>query len=1186
MKIKDIFVKDLSRKINGVVKAEQREPSVIWQELDEFVVTKELLGHIDRFFRDYLLFLDSPDDIAAGDRNGVWISGFFGSGKSHFLKILSYLLSNIQATNPVTSESRIAVDFLKGKIPDPLLFNNIKRAVDYSCDAILFNIDSKADVHEDSQARLLSVFTKVFNELQGFCGQYPYVANLEYELQKENQLDAFIKDFEDSSGIGWIEARDAFHFRRDEIIESLKNVKNMSHDSAALWFDGAEQAYTNSAEIFSKRVKQYLQSKPKNHRIIFMVDEMGQFIGSDGQQMLKLQTIVEDLGIHCGGQAWVVVTSQEDMDATIGDMQTKQRNDFSKIQGRFKCRLSLSSANTDEVIQSRLLEKNAPARVALNNIYNQKKDILNHKLSFTSDCSTLKNFHDNEDFISNYPFAPYQYKIVQEIFHTVRTSGMAGAHLSRGERSMLDSFQIAAQKLANHETGALVPLHSFYSAIEGFLDTAVKRTVAQAAENASLKEFDIDTLKTLFLIRHIENILKPNVDNLVTLHVTEVDSDRLGIKKSLQEALDRLEKETLINRSGEHYFFLTNEERDIGTQIKNTEVSLGEETKLLSEILFDEVLKSAPKHRYSVNKKDYSYNKVLDCVPYSSKPDNELIVEIVSPLSDDSNKDEAHFIHRSLEEKGKIVFRLADDKDLTKELRIYKQTGNFLRLKYNASGSPNFKKILESRTDENKARWNRLVEILRTSFPESDCYICGSLVQLQASSPDKCMAQTLDYLIGTTYTRLGYIQKTHDDPVKEIKFLLTSDIPTQDSLIAGLEKENPDAIQEIQMYIRMAIQKNNKIELTDLIKYFSARPFGWLDWEVVILLTRLFVSRRIEFVYGGEVLGFKEAFAPLIKPQQWKQVSVQQTKVVEEQELDRARTIGQQLCGVIGPENSDKLLEFLKEQLEAWSASLQKYRIIANTGTYPGDREISEGLEILNKILPIKNSYEFFKKFNESEEDLLALEPEVRELDDFYGNHLPLWNRLQKKVALYRTIQPELEAKFAPERPVRDLIDILNMPRPYGKLQSVDITIEAIDSVYNQILEQSKQHAVTEVDKNISLIKESLKATSADDNQSNKALKPLQDLKKQLEAEKSVPQVSHQLLRITPLYQQAIELIGPPVIEKTGKGGGEPVETVKVSLVQHPEIIDTEQQVNDFVEKLRHTMLEKINTSGKIRISW
>ena len=92
---------------------------------------------------------------------------------------------------------------------------------------------------------------------------------------------------------------------------------------------------------------------------MFLVDEVGQFIGEDTHLMLNLQTITEQLGTVCRGRAWVVVTSQEDLDAVLGDLKSTKQHDFSKIQGRFKTRLSLSSANVDEVIKTRLLQESA-----------------------------------------------------------------------------------------------------------------------------------------------------------------------------------------------------------------------------------------------------------------------------------------------------------------------------------------------------------------------------------------------------------------------------------------------------------------------------------------------------------------------------------------------------------------------------------------------------------------------------------------------------------------------------------------------------------------------------------------------------------------------------------------------------------------------------------------------------------
>jgi hypothetical protein len=89
MKIKQLFFKPLDRSINGVVKADQNDEVTVFQELDEYVVTNELEKHFRAFFDAYSTALSDP---SISNRVGVWISGFFGSGKSHFLKILSYIL--------------------------------------------------------------------------------------------------------------------------------------------------------------------------------------------------------------------------------------------------------------------------------------------------------------------------------------------------------------------------------------------------------------------------------------------------------------------------------------------------------------------------------------------------------------------------------------------------------------------------------------------------------------------------------------------------------------------------------------------------------------------------------------------------------------------------------------------------------------------------------------------------------------------------------------------------------------------------------------------------------------------------------------------------------------------------------------------------------------------------------------
>jgi hypothetical protein len=168
MRIATLFKKEIGRPNNGVVKADQLDDRSVWQELDEFVVTQELDKHLRGFFDRYCEAMDNRSDPDVAGKIGVWISGFFGSGKSHFIKVLSYLLDN--EPHSYAGETKKAVEFFSDKIHDAMLFGNIKRAVTSNADVILFNIDSKADSSAGRDA-IVSVFLKVLNELQGYSGE-------------------------------------------------------------------------------------------------------------------------------------------------------------------------------------------------------------------------------------------------------------------------------------------------------------------------------------------------------------------------------------------------------------------------------------------------------------------------------------------------------------------------------------------------------------------------------------------------------------------------------------------------------------------------------------------------------------------------------------------------------------------------------------------------------------------------------------------------------------------------------------------------------------------------------------------------------------------------------------------------------------------------------------------------------
>lgn len=319
----------------------------------------------------------------------------------------------------------------------------------------------------------------------------------------------------------------------------------MTEESAERLLDGLERdgAGNISPEAFAKLVREYLDTKGSKHRIVFMVDEVGQYIGNDPDLMLNLQTVVEDLGTHCGGRAWVLVTSQEDMDKiTRGQIKG---DDFSKIQGHFKTRISLSSANTDEVIRLRLLEKTEAGQAALEAYWNDQSTTIKNSIRFRDVTAHLEAYKGAQHFAASYPFAPYQFKLLQEVFTKVRTTGSSGTHLASGERSMLDAFQLAAHELDDCSIGSLAPFHLFYQAIQNFLATGISRVIGNAEENPRLRELGdlpVQLLETLFMLKHLDEKLPTNVDNLVTLHLERVGQDRQQLKERIQKALELLGK--------------------------------------------------------------------------------------------------------------------------------------------------------------------------------------------------------------------------------------------------------------------------------------------------------------------------------------------------------------------------------------------------------------------------------------------------------------------------------------------------------------------------------------------------------------------------------------------------------------------------------------------------------------------
>lgn len=1206
MIIKDLFLKPIDRPINGVIKADQMDAASIWQELEEYVVTKQINEYLRKFFDAYLAAIDRPHDAAITDRMGVWVSGFFGSGKSHFIKVLSYLLENIEAANPVTGEKRRAATFFDHhKIKDAMLLADVQRAVSGSTDVMLFNIDAKAN-KSDPDA-ILQVFLRVFNEKIGLSGDAPHIANMERHLAAKGVFDTFKTAFAAAKGSPWEKERDAFTFYRDEIVVALAQALKMTPDSAGKWFDDAKQDYRINIEGFAKLVNDYLATKAANHKVVFLVDEVGQFIGNSSALMLNLQTITEELGGKCKGRAWVIVTSQEDIDAAIGEDNKAKSQDFSKIQGRFHTRLSLASSNTDEVIGERLLAKTEAAHVELRDTYAGKSDIINNQLGFVGNSVSLPGYKDAADFVACYPFVPYQFTLLQKIFESIRKVGATGKHLSRGERSLLDAFQSAAVHNAAKSTDVLVPLYDFYPSIEGFIDSTIKRSIDQAPDNLLLQPYDVLLLKAMFLIRYNSDIVKPNVDNLATLCIDQIDADKLALKRKIQESLARLEQQRLVSRNGDLWFFLTNEERDVAREIGHVEVSASEKSRQLADLIFDDILSSQTKVRHRDTKADYEFNRLLDGAPWR-QASHALSFEVLTPLGDDYEKlQPAKCILRSSEGAGRAMVRLAEGDRLDVELALYLQIEKYIISPKADQATPSLKRILADRKDENRERRLRLVHQLSELMTAGDFYALGQPLQIKATSPATVLDELLNYLITNTYSKLPYLKVRQADPIAEIKAILSADNLSRPDLGLDGEAGNPLAIKEMRDYLHLAASQN-RVLLSDVVDRFAGIPWGWKpEWEIVLLIARLFMAGEIKLMLEGSDLDPASAVDPLTKSARFKQVSILKRKTADASSLKRARELHKDLFQKLGREEEDNLVADFRARLSEWQDGLKSFALTASSTHFPGKPEIETAFARITQTLAIRDSFAFIEALLAAKEAWLDTAEDVHDLVNFYKTQITAWHKLLDGLRAFADNQQALNKVPQAAAALAELTQIRDNPKPYGQVNRIEPLLASVTAVNEQLAQDKREKALLSVDGKIAEVQAKLATAGATADLSNKALRPLQDLKTRIASQTSIAQILQLQEAGGDAMDDAINLINlteaaaaKPAHQAASPGdAAKPLQTgapnvpppvakttrvIRAAELSCKTYLETEADVDTFVAKLKAELMAAVRAGQMARV--
>lgn len=974
MIIRDMFADDINRKINGVIKVDQAADDVIEQELNEYVITKELKKHFITFFNYYSDALDEPTADT-----GVWISGFFGSGKSHFLKMLSYLLENKEVKG-IHSVER----FRKKFEDDPATYILIDRSTKVQTETILFNIDIEGSINKDKTA-VLRVFAKTFYNHLGFFGENLKVAKLEQYIDQQGKTEQFRRVFEEKKGMPWVDSRKAFAFNGKYIIPTLVEVLDMSEEDAKAWFNDKSATEFSIAQLVED-IKDYLTTKPYNFRLLFMVDEVGQYVGTDTDMLLNLQSLVEKIGSECGGKVWVVCTGQEAIDEII----KVRADEFSRIQARFKTRLSLSSSSVDEVIQKRILKKNNEAESKLEAVYEKNDSVLRNLFSFTDSILDIKGYSGSREFAVNFPFVPYQFIIMQKVFAEIRKHGNSGKHLSGGERSMLSGFQEATQKIQDKDEYALVPFFRFYDTVHTFLDSSIRRVIERcqkAADNGDgIEAQDVDVLKLLYLIRYIDDI-PANLDNIVILMADDIRMDKITMRETVRECLNRLMSQNYIGRTGEVYNFLTDEEQDIQREIKNTSVDTASIVDRIGQMIFGDIF-TTKKYRYG--KYDFSFDQMVDGITVGNITGG-MRLRFLTVATDNSEKSELRLMTDS---KGKEAIVVLSDTPYYESLESAMKIRKYVKQRNVNQLPKSVQDIIRDQQEEATKYEQTAMEDLVKAIESAQFYVDGEHIELKGGNAKGKIEQALEYLVSHVYSELSLIEKNADTDADVIEILTGAE-----NIMPGMEP-NRGAAAKIEEYLEMQAMKNLPTSMADIQSRYSAIPYGWKEIDIAAVVARLIYDQKVTIKYAGSTIQPDNPKLPdmLRKKSEIGKTSISKRQMITATKMRAVKELLREYFDVMDvPDDEDGLVAFVVQKFGELKDHYIELKGRYEGHKYPDQSLVAASIEQMDKVLSQrKDNIALIDAILKEEDNLFDNKEKMQRVEGFFKNQVQVFDAAVK----------------------------------------------------------------------------------------------------------------------------------------------------------------------------------------------
>lgn len=1151
IRFESIFTNQIEKDINGVINADAK--SDIAEEFSEYVITNEVANCLDNLFDKY--------NQSHPVYNGVWISGFFGSGKSHLLKILSYLISNTEI-----EAERKAVTYFDGKLHDnPMLLAQMRKASSIPSESILFNIVQYNQNKED--APILHIFQRKFYEHCGYYGVNPKIAAFEMELDKEGIFDKFKEIFSKNSGKAWEDARKSPNINKRHIVKAFAEITGNPEDPDLLDSYKAEI----SIHDFAVQVKEYIDSNGSDYRLNFFVDELGQFVAKSSRLMVDIQEIASALSSVTENRSWVFVTSQDALEDFVKKLDKQNQNDISKIMDRFYVKMHLSNKNADEVLQKRLLEKTDEGKSYLSGTYEIQKDNFPTLFQFVNGPRKYRTFRDKEEFINSYPFITYQFDMFKSTIETLSEhNAFPGEFTSIGARSMLDAFHRALLSFATNpetETGSsIIPYDMIYDTLADRLKENFTRSINLAENNITDNPFAIRVLKALLLVKYLQKEFKPTAHNLSVLLVTRFDTNPQDLVEKTEQALNRLTEETYIQRNGDTYDFLTNEEKDVEEEIKNTFVPPKDLTDEINSIIYGNILTNLPKATDARKITSYQFTRKIDGEVVTPR-NSEISLNILTPFKGG----EGHPVYSDTlgSPDTELVVLLRPDSHISEDLLLYLQTNQYVKNHTGEQLSEDRKRVIDSKGDKNKTRRKEIEATLRDMLTSADLYISGSRIDVNPSQNITARVERgFEILIDKVYPNLRMISK---ETASEINAKGLIDKNPDDELFKEVSSE-----AEIQILNQLR-QDKDKVTTTvsSLMDKFRKKPYGWPAIALIYNLVLLMKKSQIDIKLNGSLTtDSKTLKSVLITNPQYNYIVIELCKDIDPKRIRELKDFISNLSGhKCSYDDAKNVSEMAKEEI---GKLYEEIKGKACSVSYPFTEAIRDRLKDLSEIRNKDYLWFFSDDFiKEKKEEILdetdyIFTPFIKFMNN--GSSLSLYGEADDLLKRNESIADQLNTETW-----NAISSILDDKEVYKNSTTSKLTplMTTLKQEIASLVTSSRNNAIEEYDSYINGIekKSAYKLLSDDEKDHIKGISAT--ARNKIVSASSVDEIKNVNTFNIPRAKKEIE-----AILASGEKKAKEKKIIRLSSLSSIAIaspIKTAEEVESYIDKLKKEMLEKVN---------